>query len=77
MSGDMAIVSLCENGEQASWQKTRRERIRDQDRGKMQEEDEERLALREVSERKRNIQKEREKKKDERKRKNRRVEATR
>lgn len=62
MSGDMAIVSLCENGEQASWQKTRRERIRDQDRGKMQEEDEERLALREVSERKRNIQKEREKK---------------
>lgn len=44
-SGDMTIVSLCKNG-QAPRQKTRRKGGRDQDRGKMQEEDEERLAFR-------------------------------
>ena len=43
----------------------------------MQEEDEERLAFREVNGRKRDVKKEREEKKDERKRKNRRVEALR
>lgn len=43
----------------------------------MQEEDEERLAFREVNRRKRDIKKEKEEKKDKRKRKNRRVEALR
>lgn len=71
------VSARMENG-QAPRQKTRRERGGDQDRRKMQEEDEERLAFRGVSGRKRAVEKEREeKKKDERKRKSRRVEATR